>query len=149
MTTAGRQVIEVEQFYPHAPELVWQALTTSELMARWLMEPTGFAPVAGTRFSFHGRPMPSVGFSGEITCEVLAVVECEQLAISWTDPQADNPVSWVVTWTLHPEGHGTRVILRHDGFDSDDEVQQRSRTLMGNGWIRIGVQLGELLDGVT
>jgi hypothetical protein len=37
------------------------------------------------------------------------------------------------------------VILRHTGFDPDDAVQ-RSRTMMGNGWIRIAAQLGEVLD---
>ncbi len=146
-TTAGRQSIEVDQFYPHPPGRVWQALTTPALMARWLMEPVGFEPVIGNRFAFHGRPMPSVGFSGQIACEVLAVVEREQLAISWADPQSDNPVSWVITWTLRPEGHGTRVILRHTGFDPDDAVQQRSCEIMGDGWIRIAARLGELLDG--
>jgi hypothetical protein len=46
---------------------------------------------------------------------------------------------------LHPEGTGTRVILRHSGFDPDDAVQQRSRTIMGNGWVRIAGQLGDAL----
>ena len=67
---ADPTVIEVDQFYPHSPERVWRALTTPDLMARWLMEPAGFAPVVGTRFTFRGQPMPSVGFSGEIVCEV-------------------------------------------------------------------------------
>ncbi len=86
--TADPRVIEIDQFYPHPPQRVWQALTTPELMARWLMEPT-----------------------------------------------------------LHPEGAGTRVILRHSGFDPDDAVQQRSRTIMGSGWVRIAGQLGEVLGG--
>ena len=52
--TADPRVIEIDQFYPHPPQRVWQTLTTPELMARWLMEPSGFAPVVGTRFSFRG-----------------------------------------------------------------------------------------------
>ena len=91
--------------------------------------------------------MPSVDFSGEIACEVLDVVDGEQLTISWADARSDTPATWVVSWTLHPEGNGTRVILRHSGFDPDDAVQQRSRTIMGNGWIRIAAQLGGVLDG--
>ncbi|MEZ0364127.1 SRPBCC domain-containing protein [Mycobacterium sp. pUA109] len=144
---ADAAVIEVDQFYPHPPERVWRALTTPELMARWLMKPTGFRPVVGTRFTFAGQPMPSVAFSGEIACEVLAVVDGEELAISWADAHADTPSSWVVTWTLRPEGRGTRVILRHSGFDPDDEQQQRSRAIMGHGWVRIAARLGEVLDG--
>ncbi|MGH3632969.1 SRPBCC family protein [Mycobacterium sp.] len=146
---ADPRVVEVDQFYPHPPERVWRALTTPELMARWLMAPTGFAPVVGTRFSFRGQPMPSVGFSGEIACEVLDVVDGERLAISWADAQSDKPPAWVVTWTLCPEGTGTRVVLRHSGFDPDDVVQLRSRSIMGNGWVRIAAQLGELLDSTA
>jgi uncharacterized protein YndB with AHSA1/START domain len=142
---ADPRVIEIDQFYPHPPQRVWQALTTPELMARWLMEPSGFTPVAGTCFSFRGQPMPSVGFSGEIACEVLDVVECKHLAISWADARSDEPSAWIVSWTLHPEGAGTRVILRHSGFNPDDPIQQRSRTFMGSGWVRIANQLGETL----
>jgi hypothetical protein len=43
--------------------------------------------------------------------------------------------------------HRHRVILRHSGFDPDDAIQQRSRTIMGNGWVRIAAQLGEALGG--
>ncbi|BBY06813.1 SRPBCC family protein [Mycobacterium noviomagense] len=145
MTRADATIIEVDQFYPHPPERVWRALTTPELMARWLMEPDGFEPVVGIRFTFRGQPMPSVGFSGEVACEVLAVAPGQQLAMSWADARSDKPATWVVTWSLHPEGHGTRVILRHTGFDPDDDVQQRARTVVGNGWIRIAARLGDVL----
>jgi uncharacterized protein YndB with AHSA1/START domain len=144
---ADPTVIEVDQFYAHSPERVWRALTSPELMARWLMPPTGFAPVVGTRFTFRGQLVPSVGFSGDIACEVIAVVPGERLAVSWADARSDKPSDWVVTWTLHPEGSGMRVILRHSGFDPDDAGQQRSRTITGNGWIRIAAHLGEVLDG--
>ena len=39
------QDIVVDEVFPHAPETVWKALTTGELIARWLMEAHGFAPV--------------------------------------------------------------------------------------------------------
>jgi uncharacterized protein YndB with AHSA1/START domain len=146
-TAADPRVIEIDQFYPHPPQRVWQALTTPELMARWLMEPSGFAPVVGTRFTFRGQPMPSVDFSGEVACEVLEVVEDERLAISWADARSDKPSAWVVMWTLHAEGTGTRIILRHSGFDPEDALHQRSRTIMGNSWVRIGAQLGAVLEG--
>ena len=29
--------IEVEEVLPHSPEKIWRALTTAELLARWLM----------------------------------------------------------------------------------------------------------------
>ena len=52
-----------------------------------------------------------------------------------------------MTETADPAVTGTRVILRHSGFDPDDAVQQRSRTIMGNGWARTAGQLGEVLSG--
>jgi uncharacterized protein YndB with AHSA1/START domain len=50
------QQIEVDEVFPHAPETIWRTLTTGELIGRWLMAPTGFAPIKGTRFTFRTRP---------------------------------------------------------------------------------------------
>ena len=48
--------IVVEANLPHAPEAIWRALTTGELMHRWLqMTPTGFVPVKGTRFTYQTK----------------------------------------------------------------------------------------------
>ena len=89
--------------------------------------------------------MPWVGFSGEIVCEVLDVVDGEQLAISWADARSDKPSAWVVSWTLRREGTRRRGILRHSGFDPDDAVQQRSRAIMGIGCVRMAARLGEVV----
>jgi uncharacterized protein YndB with AHSA1/START domain len=78
---------------------------------------------------------------------VIEVVHGKRLTISWTDARTGGPDGWLVSWTLHPEGSGTRVILRHSGFDPDDDVQQRSRSILGNGWARIADQLGVVLNG--
>ena len=43
------QDILVDEIFPHAPETIWKTLTTGELIARWLMAPTGFEPVEGKR----------------------------------------------------------------------------------------------------
>jgi uncharacterized protein YndB with AHSA1/START domain len=64
MTEAARspatQDIVVEEVLPHAPETIWQTLTTGELIDRWLMQSTGFAPVAGTRFTLQTTPAPGM-----------------------------------------------------------------------------------------
>jgi hypothetical protein len=39
-----------------------------------------------------------------------------------------------VTFTLEPEGTGTRLFLAHDGFDPDDPYQVAGRRFMGGGW---------------
>ncbi|WP_245839074.1 SRPBCC family protein [Nocardia donostiensis] len=138
--------IVIDQFYPHPPEKVWRALTTPNLMAQWIMEPVGFAPVKGQHFTFKATPIPATRFSGDIACEVLDISEQQRLRISWTDANAASPYGWTVTWDLHPEGKGTRVILTHSGFDPDDPVQQHARTLMSGGWPTVVRRLDAALE---
>lgn len=125
--------IEVDQYFPHPPAKVWQALTTPELMAQWLM-PNDFKPVVGHRFAFRTSQIAQTGFSGHIACEVLNLVPQKQLRVSWAD--ADNPggMATTVTWTLQAEGKGTRLFLEHAGFDLDDPTQQLARKFMNGGW---------------
>src|SRR6266498_2808466 len=52
---AATRDIVVEDVLPHPPEKVWKALTTAELIGRWLM-PNDFEPVAGKRFTFTTQP---------------------------------------------------------------------------------------------
>ncbi|RDI44741.1 SRPBCC family protein [Nocardia mexicana] len=134
MTTEDLTSIELDHFYPHAPEKVWRALTTPELMAQWMMQPVGFEPVVGNSFRMRGTPMPNVGFSGEIRCEVIEVTAPERLSISWNDAESDRETGWVITWRLHPEGTGTRILFTHTGFDPDDTTAQLSRKIMRGGW---------------
>ena len=72
------QDIVVDEILPHAPEAIWRALTSSKLIARWIMEPTGFAPIEGTRFTF--KTTPAGAWDGTIRCEVLEVIPNECLA---------------------------------------------------------------------
>ncbi|WP_084957684.1 SRPBCC family protein [Thermoactinospora rubra] len=121
--------IEVDEFLPHPPAKVWRALTDPDLLARWLM-PNDFKPVAGHRFTFTAEPIPAVGFDGVIHCEVLEIEQERRLSIRWGDDALDT----VVTWTLVPEGRGTRLFLVHDGFDLDDPVHAFAFRNMGRGW---------------
>ncbi|SHF74695.1 Uncharacterized conserved protein YndB, AHSA1/START domain [Jatrophihabitans endophyticus] len=142
-TTDDLTRIEVDQYFPHPPAKVWRALTTPDLMAEWLM-PNDFRPVVGTRFVLRARPVAQTGFSGLIACEVLDLVPQQRLRISWRDADPSHAMDTTVTWTLHAEGDGTRLVLEHAGFDADDPTQQLARSFMGGGWR--GPVLGRLLD---
>ena len=48
--------IVVDEIFPHAPGTIWKTLTTSALIARWLMPPSGFEPVKGNRFTYQTKP---------------------------------------------------------------------------------------------
>ncbi len=121
MTTPASQTrdIVVEELLPHAPETIWRALTTGDLIGRWLMTPRGFAPVTGTRFTFQTKP--GGAWDGVIRCEVLEVIAGERLVYSWKGGHPDNagygaPLDTVVTWTLTRVEGGTRLRLVHAVF---------------------------------
>lgn len=100
--------IEVDQYFPHPPQKLWRALTTPELMAQWLM-PNDFQPEVGHMFTFWAKPVAKTGFSGRIVCQVLDVQPRKVLSISWADADQPDGMATTVTWTLHPEGKGTRL----------------------------------------
>jgi uncharacterized protein YndB with AHSA1/START domain len=122
----------VERVMPHAPDKVWRALITSELVGEWLMQ-NDFQPVVGHRFQFRATPVP--GWSGVTNCEVLEVEPGRRLVYSWGDgTESASGLKTVVTWTLTPADGGTRVRMEQSGFRPQDEGGYRG---MGAGWPRI------------
>jgi uncharacterized protein YndB with AHSA1/START domain len=123
------RTVRVDEFLPHRPERVWKALTDPDLVAVWLM-PGDVRPQIGHRFTFRTAPRPDAGFDGVIHCEILAAEPERLLRYTWRGGSLDT----TVTWTLVPEGHGTRLFLEHDGFDPDDPAQQFTRRILDGGW---------------
>jgi uncharacterized protein YndB with AHSA1/START domain len=133
---ATRDIV-VEDVLPHAPEVVWTALTTAELIGRWLM-PNDFAPEVGRRFTFRTKPMGD--WDGVVHCEVLEVVANHKLVYSWTGGTDRNPtygarLDTVVTWTLTPVAGGTRLRMVHAGFRSPSN--DFAFDAMSPGWGRV------------
>jgi uncharacterized protein YndB with AHSA1/START domain len=135
--------IHVDEFLPHPPQRVWQALTDPAKLAVWLM-PNDFRPVVGHRFTFRTHPIAASGFDGVVSCEVLDIDAPRLLRISWS---GGPKMATTVTWRLQPEGRGTRLFLDHEGFDPEDPMQVFAHKTMGAGW-RSGVMRGlrALLD---
>lgn len=129
------KILRKEALYPHPPEDVWVALTDPQALAEWLM-PNNFEPVVGRVFCFHVDPMP--GYSGISECEVLSVEPPRRLSYSWTvlpsKPQAPRPPAMTVTWTLEPDGDGTRLVLEQEGLEA---LGWWSRVSMKMGWGRM------------
>ena len=138
-TVADRHEIVVDEVFPHTLDVVWKTLTSPGMMGRWLhMEPTGFKPVAGTRFTY--KTTPAGAWDGVIHCQVLEATPNQRLAYSWRGGHEGNvgygaPLDTVVTFVLSAVESGTRLRLVHSGF-----VLPRNETAftnMGHGWIKV------------
>lgn len=140
------QAIVVDEVLPHTPEAIWKALTTSDLIGRWLKMPTtGFEPVNGKRFTF--KTTAAGAWDGVIQCEVLEVIPNQRLVYAWKGGHEGNvgygaPLDTVVTWTLSRVDNGTRLRLVHSGF-----VLPRNELAfknMGEGWKKVVPSIGAI-----
>lgn len=112
--------VTVDQFVAAQPEKVWRALTDPEWIGRW-WAPGDVKAEVGHAFTLQ---MPVFG---PIPCVVTEVVLHSRFGYTFNG-------DWTLTWTLTPEGRGTRLILRHDGFDLDEKRQRNAFDQMGPGW---------------
>ena len=129
---AALETLVVERELPHPPEKIWRALTTSALIADWLM-PNDFAPEPGRKFAFRTQPMPH--WDGVIDGEVLTVEPPSRLAYRW-DAGADpaHGLRTVVTFTLTPVAGGTRLRMEQAGFRPGQENNLKGARF---GWERM------------
>ncbi|MFD7997402.1 SRPBCC family protein [Streptomyces mexicanus] len=126
--------ITCEKFLPHAPAAVWKALTDPDLHARWWAA-GDIRPVVGHRFTL------DMGSFGRQPCEVTEVDDERLLSFRFAEGSLDT----TITWTLRPEGVGTRLVLVHSGFDLDSPMGRQAYEGMGKGWPHVLDNLGTLL----
>lgn len=110
-----RRVLRVEEFMPCPADRVWRALTSPDLMARWLM-PNDFKLRAGHRFAISSDPVRRCGLGGTGYCEVLGFDEGKMLRIAWAAAESMRALDSAVTFTLAPREAGTILLIEHDGF---------------------------------
>jgi uncharacterized protein YndB with AHSA1/START domain len=107
--------------FDQAPEHVWAYLTNADLMALWLM-PNDFKPLLGQKFQFTVKPIPSLNLDGIMYCKVLELEPFQKLVYSWKAGPGGGEISLDtrVEWTLIKQGSGTKLILRHNGFEESN-----------------------------
>lgn len=93
---------------------VWQALTTSETLSKWMMfKSNTFKPELGHEFQFSGAQ----GYDQTIECRVMEIEEPNRLAYSWSAPGVDGELSETqVKFTLSEADGGTNLSLVQSGF---------------------------------
>ncbi|MBA0046254.1 SRPBCC domain-containing protein [Mycobacteroides sp. LB1] len=135
--------VTVGQFYPYPADQVWRAITSAASISDWTTDLHEDSVEIGKSFSFTTFPMPEVNFSGRGECEFTSVVPNERMAYRFTTPEK----SWdlQVTWTLHSEPGGTRLLVVHNGFDVAYPAHGRLRVLVRDIWVLVMSRIGELL----
>ncbi len=132
MADESRSIV-VERGISHSPEKIWKALTTSDLISKWLMT-NDFEPLKGHRFNFRATPIH--GWNGITDCEVLEIDPPRLLVYSWSasGDQAEDGLKTIVTWTIEATPDGARVRMEQAGFRPEDELGFKA---MGGGWPHI------------
>ncbi|WP_201005490.1 SRPBCC family protein [Paenibacillus glycanilyticus] len=127
--------LELDFQYNTSVEKAWAALTTSEMLAIWVL-PNDFKPEVGHRFQF--RAEPNQYWDGVIDGEVLAVDEANRLlSYSW----AVGPEKHTVTWTIQELGEGkVNLHLEQTGFSSVPALEGAR-----HGWTNWHNELAKLL----
>lgn len=118
---------------------VWNALTDSDTLAKWIMN-NDFKPVVGHKFQF--TTTPSEWWNGIVDCEVLKVDEPHTLSYTW----ASAGETTTVTWTLKEGSDGT-VQLNLDQSGFSEATKARAGAIEGAKYAfkNMGDQLGKVL----
>ena len=102
----------------HPVEVVWEYLTDSEKLSKWLMK-NNFQPIVGHKFQFWTKPLIKLGFDGNVYCEVLEIVPFEKLSYTWKGGPGKGKITLdsVVVWTLIKKDCVTELTIEHIGFE--------------------------------
>jgi uncharacterized protein YndB with AHSA1/START domain len=104
-----------------ASHRVWNALTTSEEIARWWTDDLSVTPEVGTLLELRFR-------LGTFICEV-ADLELDS-KVCWITRQGPSTGHWAgtgVTWHLESTSDGTQVAFNHNGFAQADRRYEITR----------------------
>lgn len=145
MTTANNLVINIDRVLPARPATVWRAITTPELLARWLGPAGSTCTVRALELTLGGELVLDVTIADGPTFGLCGYYEHidppRRLVHSWATRGED--VESTVVWDLEPIGDNTRLTLQHLGLTLPEEVSQNDA-----GWRHLLDRLERLLPEV-
>lgn len=130
-----QRTIRLKTVLPYQIDLIWQALTTPELLSSWFME-NDIEPKLHHKFTF--RMAPQKGWDGITHCEVIAIKVPEYISYTYRgeatgekalacagihSDKADKvtkgiftKLDTVLTFKLEPTCGGTILSMEHSGY---------------------------------
>jgi uncharacterized protein YndB with AHSA1/START domain len=131
--------VSLDYQFTNSIEQVWNALTDSDTLAKWIME-NDFKPVVGHKFQF--RTEPNEWWNGIVDCEVLVVDEPNKLSYTWVSAGENT----TVTWTLEEGSDGTiHLHFAQTGFSEETKARQGAIEGAKYAWMNMGSQLEKVL----
>lgn len=115
-------------------EQVWNALTDSKTLAKWVMD-NDFKLIVGHKFQF--RTEPSEWWDGIVNCEVLKVDKPHKLAYTWASGSENTTVTLTLT---KANDETTHLHLEQTGFSEKKAIEGSKY-----GWMRMCDQLEKVL----
>lgn len=144
MVTADDLRIEIDRTLDASPETVFRAITTPELVARWMGPEGSTCRVLELELTLGGALRFEVAFPDGPTFVLRGFYEDIQpgrrLVHSWGTEHEE--LTSTVVWELEPVGTGTRLHLRHLGLTSPEDVAQNDA-----GWHHLLDRLEPVLTG--
>ncbi len=125
--------IVLEHHSKHPPAAIWRVLTTPALHAKWWGTGDIRAEV-GHRFEL------DMGAWGKQPCEVVEVQREHLLRYRFATQTLDT----MITFVLQPEGAGTLLTFKQEGFDLDSPMGKAALEGMKPGWPKLLERLEEV-----
>jgi uncharacterized protein YndB with AHSA1/START domain len=104
--------ISLDFQFTNSIQTVWNSLTNSETLAKWVME-NNFKPIVGHKCQFRNDQWNLI-----VDSEVLVVDEPYKLSYTWVG----GPINTIVTWTLKEEDGITHLHLEQTGIAKEDQA---------------------------
>jgi uncharacterized protein YndB with AHSA1/START domain len=120
--------IKIERIYTQSIEQVWNAISSQDALAEWLM-PNDFKLVKGHTFKFKAPKQP--GFDGIVNCEVIDFKIPTKLQFTWQGGPLKNPT--LITFQLEAIKEGTKLTFTQSGFEGFIGGYV-VRFILGQGW---------------
>ena len=120
-------------------EEVWEALTDSDMLAKWIWE-NDFNAVVGHKFQFRTRP--NEWWDGIVDGKVLEVEKPQKLSYTWISAGETN----MITWTLKTSSDGTHLHFEQTGFSEQTKATKGAIEGAKYSWMKFGEQLKNVLE---